>query len=99
MSFAVTIHYDNGPAFVDPHVWVWYDASVSTQEDLAAAGVDAFGPVFRIEAKRKDFSFKFKEGAGTAGPWEGDRLDRLYEARVLTESGTVEPTEVWSVGF
>ena len=99
MGFDVTIHYNNGPGFVDPHLWVWYDASAAPQEDLAAAGVDAFGPFFRISAKRKDFDFKFKQGPGTGGPWEGDRLDRHYEALVVTGTGALEPAEVWAVGF
>ena len=98
MAFPVTIHYDNGPGFADPHVWVWYDASVSTQDDVAAAGVDAFGPFFRVQAKRKDFGFKFKQGPGTSGPWEGSRLDRYYEALAVSEAGIVEPAEVWTVG-
>ena len=98
MGFPVTIHYDNRPGFADPHVWVWYDASVATQDDVAAAGVDAFGPFFQVEAKRKDFGFKFKQGRGTGGPWEGDRLDRYYEALAVTEAGTVDPSEVWTVG-
>ena len=41
MAFSVTIHYDNSPGFTDPHVWIWYDASVATQEDIAATDVDA----------------------------------------------------------
>jgi hypothetical protein len=87
VAFPLTIHYDNSPGFADPHVWGWYDASVSTQEDVAAAGVDAFGPFFHVKAKRKDFGFKFKQGSGSAGPWEGDRLDRYYEAIAVTEAG------------
>jgi 1,4-alpha-glucan branching enzyme len=98
MNFSVTIHYNNSPGFANPHVWIWYGASVSTQEDIAATGTDAFGPFFRVSAKRKNFSFKFKEGAGSAGRWEGDRLDRYYEALVVTRAGGVEPAEVWSVG-
>ena len=98
MSFSVTIHYNNSQGFANPHMWVWYDASVSTQEDIAATGTDVFGPFFRVSAKRKDFSFKFKAGPGTAGPWEGGRLDRNYEALVVTGAGAVEPAEVWAVG-
>jgi len=98
MAFPVTIHYDNMPGFADPHVWVWYDASVATQDDVAASGTDAFGPFFQVQAKRKDFGFKFKQGPGTSGPWEGDRLDRYYEALAVTGAGTVEPSEVWTVG-
>ena len=98
MAFSVMIHYDNGPGFADPHVWTWYDASVATQEDIAATGVDAFGPFFHVDAKRKNFGFKFKQGPGKAGPWEGDRLDRSYEAIAVTEDGDAEPGEVWARG-
>lgn len=98
MAFSITIHYDNRPAFSDPHLWVWYDASLATEEDLAPAGTDAFGLFFRLDAKRKDFSFKFKQGAGTAGPWEGANLDRYYQAISTTAAGGIEPSDVWVRG-
>lgn len=62
MAFSVTIHYDNSPGFGDPHLWVWYGSSLGTEDDLAPAGVDSFGPFFRLAAKRRDFGFKFKDG-------------------------------------
>ena len=96
MTFSVTVHYDNGAGFAHPHLWVWYDSSEATQEDLAAAGADAFGPFFRLEAKRKDFRFKFKDGPGTTGLWESGGLDRHYEAISVTGPDTLDPAEVWA---
>ena len=98
MAFPITIHYNNGSGFANPYIWIWYDASAATEEDVAAAGTDAFGPFFQVQAKRKDFGFKFKEGPGTAGPWEGDRVDRYYEALTVT-GNMVDPAEVWAVDF
>jgi 1,4-alpha-glucan branching enzyme len=98
MAFSVTIHYDNSPGFGDPHLWVWYGSSLGTEDDLAPAGVDAFGPFFRLAAKRRDFGFKFKDGPGKAGPWEGAELERQYEAVAVTDSGTLDPSDVWARG-
>jgi 1,4-alpha-glucan branching enzyme len=98
VTFSVTVHYDNSPAFAQPHLWAWYDSSLATEEDLAPAGTDAFGPCFRMVAKRKDFSFKFKDGPDTTGPWEGAKLDRRYEAIALTGPDTLDPGEVWVRG-
>src|SRR5437762_1494474 len=64
MAFSVTIHFDNSPSFAAPHVWIWYDGSVATQDDFAATDNDTFGPIFHVQSKRKDFNFKFKQGPG-----------------------------------
>jgi hypothetical protein len=98
MAFSLTIHYDNSPGFANPHLWVWYDSSVGTEDDVAPEGTDAFGPFFRLVAKRKDFPFKFKDGPGTKGPWEGGRLDRYYEAVTVIDAETLDPADVWTRG-
>jgi 1,4-alpha-glucan branching enzyme len=98
MPFRVTIHFDNSPSFAAPHMWIWYDGSAATQDDFAATDNDTFGPIFHVQAKRKDFNFKFKQGAGTAGPWEGEQLNRWFEALAVTAAGVVQPSDIWVVG-
>lgn len=88
MSFPVTIHYDNSRRFNDPHLWVWYSGS-DLPDDFAATGSDGFGPVFAVQMRRPEFRFKFKDGAGTAGPWEAGSLDR---------AASHPPAEVWCRG-
>ncbi len=92
MGTHVSIHYDNSAGFTDPYLWVWYTGAVAVADGLKATGTDGFGPVFEVDLKRSDFSFKFKNGPGTSGAWEGPGLDRRFrplkgapDAQVMTE--------------
>lgn len=96
MPYPITVHYDNAPGFPAPHLWIWYAASAAP-EDVAPTGQDAFGPVYAVQVKRPEFRFKFKDGPGTAGPWEGDDRERDYRPRRL-ENNQVAPNEVWARG-
>ena len=96
MSFSIIVHYDNSPKFAQPHLWVWYAGSHQT-EDLAPTGTDAFGKVFAVQLKRSSFSFKFKEGPGTAGPWESDALNRNFRPQ-KAPSGAPSVNEIWCRG-
>jgi hypothetical protein len=98
MAFSVKIHFDNSSSFAAPHVWIWYDGSVATQDDFAATDNDTFGPIFEVQPKRKDFNFKFKQGAGIGGPWERERFDRRFEALAVSAAGAVQPSDIWAVG-
>jgi hypothetical protein len=91
MGIHVSIHYDNSAGFSDPYLYVWY-AGAAAADDFKATGTDGFGAVFEVEVKRSDFSFKFKNGPGTSGAWEGPGLDRRFrplkgvpDAQVMTE--------------
>lgn len=81
MSFQIKIHYDNHPGFHEPHIWIWSVGS-AIQGDFPPTGQDAFGLVYDISDQPPDFtvkpkfSFKFKDGPGTAGPWEDSSLNR-----------------------
>ena len=95
MPFELTLHYDNAPGFGSPHLWVWYPGS-AIQEDVAPSGTDDYGFVYRVAVRRSTFLFTFKEGPGTAGPWEGG-LEREY--RPLEQLGDqLAPGEVWCRG-
>jgi 1,4-alpha-glucan branching enzyme len=96
MPFALTLHYDNAPAFKSPHLWIWYAGS-AVQEDVAPSATDDYGFVYRVSVQRSTFNFKFKDGPGTAGPWEAGPLDRQY--RPLEEvSDEIVPGEIWCRG-
>lgn len=97
MGIEVIIHFDNSPGFADPHLWVWYDGSGSP-DDFAATGHDAFGPVFDVEPKRDRFRFKFKDGPGTAGPWEAASLDRSFRPLKGAPGAAPVLSEVWCRG-
>jgi len=96
MPFTITVHYDNSPGFRAPHLWVWYEGSGRAQ-DLAPAGQDAFGPVYEVAAGRPSFRFKFKDGLGIDGPWEGQRLERTYQPRER-RGDDLTPGEIWCSG-
>jgi 1,4-alpha-glucan branching enzyme len=93
MSFPIRVHFDNSRGFRKPHLWAWYDAS-TRQEDVAPAGEDTFGPFFDLTAVRNFVRFKFKDGAGQAGPWEPEDFDRSAWP-LLRPDG---PDEVWCRG-
>ena len=96
MAFQIRIHYDNANGFAQPHLWQWADGSTSTA-DIPPAGRDGFGAVFDVQTIRSEFRFKFKDGPGTAGGWEGDRLDRFY-SWLSIDGSTISPDEVWTTG-
>ncbi len=95
MSFTLKIHYKNHQ-FQNPYLWIWYDGSTQ-QDDLAATDTDDFGSIYQLSVLRSTFHFKFKEGAGIAGPWETDRFNRDYSP--LEQIGnTLTPDEIWCQG-
>jgi len=94
MAFQIRIHYDNANGFARPHLWQWADGSTATA-DVAPAGHDGFGAVFDVQTVRSEFRFKFKDGPGTGGPWEGDRLDRFY-SWLSIDGSTISPDEIWT---
>jgi hypothetical protein len=96
MSFHFRIHYDNSNGFVNPHLWQWADGSTATS-DLAASGGDGFGVFFDLDTSRTEFRFKFKDGPGTNGPWEGSSFDRFYSWLTL-DATAITPDEVWTTG-
>jgi hypothetical protein len=96
ISFPITLHFDNNRGCQVPHLWVWYDAS-TTSDDFAPTGEDAFGLVYQIAVRRPRFRFKFKAGQGTAGPWEPLTLERLYQALQET-ADTMSPAKIWCRG-
>jgi 1,4-alpha-glucan branching enzyme len=69
----------------------------STQPELfAATGHDAFGPVFAVDTTRLEFTFKFREGAGSQGRWEPAGLDRHFRP-FRSVSGPLL-LEIWCTG-
>lgn len=102
MSFQIRIHYDNQPGFQDPHIWIWSPGS-AVQADFPATGQDTFGFVYDISDQppaftlKPKFSFKFKDGPGSAGPWEDSGLDRNYHSLELSSDNLV-PDEIWCQG-
>jgi pullulanase/glycogen debranching enzyme len=96
MPFLIRVHFDNARGLHDPHLWQWADGATATR-DFAPVGHDAFGDVFDVEVERADFRFKFKQGPGTAGPWEPDSLNRFYSWLTMG-AGTVTPAEIWVKG-
>lgn len=96
MPTRLTMHYDNHLRFREPHLWVWYDGSIFP-DDIPPTGQDAFGPVYDVSVSRQDFRFKFKDGAGTVGSWEGQGLDRAYHPRERND-GSLTPSEIWCTG-
>jgi 1,4-alpha-glucan branching enzyme len=102
MSFQIKIHYDNHPGFQDPHIWIWSVGS-ALQGDFPPAGQDTFGFVYDIADQppgfslKPNFSFKFKDGPGTAGPWEDSSLNREYRPLELDNDNLV-PNEIWCKG-
>ncbi len=77
MSFAVTIHYDNQQGFAPAMLYVEYTGTPDF-DLLAPTGQDAWGPAYAVDVKRRCFSFKFKEGPGLGGEWEGLSLTRKF---------------------
>jgi 1,4-alpha-glucan branching enzyme len=96
MLYQIKIHYNNCPGFQDPHIWIWYEGS-GTADDVAPTGQDAFGSVFDLSVRRPEFGLKFKDGPGTAGPWEDRRLDRTYRS-LERGSDSLVPSEIWCKG-
>jgi 1,4-alpha-glucan branching enzyme len=96
MSFRLKLHYDNQPNFRRPYLWTWYEGS-SIQDDFEPTGEDTFGFVYDCSVGRQEFRFKFKEGSGTAGPWENHGLDRLYRP-LGRYNDNLTPGEVWVRG-
>lgn len=88
MTVAITIHYDNGWAYRDPHLWIWYDETGSLPDEFAPTGRDTYGSHYTVSPKRPAFNFKFKDGPGTNAVWENDALNRHFP-RTLPE------TEIW----
>jgi hypothetical protein len=95
MSFTINIHYDNSLQFANPYLWVWYSGS-DQPDDFAPTGNDAFGILFQVQVKRQEFRFKFKDGPGSTGPWEGNALDRSF--RPLKGISGPVLNEIWCVG-
>ena len=96
MPFPIRVHFDNTSGFRDPYLWQWSDGSRATG-DFAPSGRDDFGPFYDLTAVRPEFHFKFKEGPGTAGPWEPDNLNR--SCRWLTTGpAAIPPAEIWVMG-
>jgi hypothetical protein len=93
VTFHITVHYDNALGFGAPRLWTWYAGS-DAPDDFAPTGSDAFGPVFDVDVRRQDFGFKFKDGPGQTGPWEGLHLDRRY-SRYRSVSDSSDLTEIW----
>src|SRR5215218_1991471 len=77
MASRIRVHYDNPFGFDEPHLWVWSDGSL-VRSDVAPTERDDFGHVYDITVVRQEFHFKFKNGPGTAGPWEPASLDRSF---------------------
>src|SRR5215510_1538477 len=96
MPFPIRVHFDNSSGFQNPHLWQWADGSSRTG-DFAPSGQDGFGPFFDIEVRRSEFHFKFKEGPGTPGPWEPDRLNRFYSWLTIGPDA-ISPAEIWAKG-
>jgi hypothetical protein len=102
MSFQIKIHYDNQPGFQDPHIWIWSVGS-ALQGDFSPTGQNTFGFVYDIPDQppgfslKPNFSFKFKDGPGTAGPWEDSSLNREYRPLELG-NGNLVPNEIWCKG-
>lgn len=91
MPFEMTIHYDNGLQLADPALQVWYPGS-DRREVVAAAGADAFGPIFELAVQHPVFFLGFRQGrdgVGDPGGW-----DRQYRPLALRD-GRLEPAEVW----
>lgn len=96
MAYRVRIHFADRGGFDDPHLWLWHPGS-AIHDDLAASGSDAFGPYYDVVARWPSFGFKFKEGRGTAGPWEDASLDRFHQSMSLGD-GADRQREIWCVG-
>lgn len=96
MPFPIRVHFDNSTGFANPHLWQWADGSTTTT-DSAPTGHDGFGPVFDLQVARAEFRFKFKEGAGTGGPWEPDSLNRFYSWLTIGPDA-ITPAEIWVRG-
>lgn len=96
MPFQIKTHYDNHLGFQEPYIWIWYEGSAKS-DDFPPTGEDAFGFVYDISVRRPEFGFKFKNGPGSAGPWEDRGLDRNY--RSLERGGSdLIPNEIWCKG-
>jgi 1,4-alpha-glucan branching enzyme len=96
MPFRVKLHYDNNPSFRRPYLWAWYEGS-SIQDDFEPTGEDPFGFAYNCSVRQQEFRFKFKEGSGTAGPWEDRSLDRLYRP-LERHDDNLAPGEAWVRG-
>lgn len=91
-STVLRIHYQNGtlaPGYADLHMWTW--GAWSPEKDVVACAVDEFGAVFDLPREwfadpGATLGYKFKKGAGSAGPWY--EFDRAW-----TEG--VDCWEVW----
>ena len=96
MPVPVTIHFDNALNLDEPHLWVWYDGTDLTQ-DIAPERKDEFGWIYKLNARQPQFRFKFKQGAGTGGPWEDDSLNRIYRSLEKIRGKSVK-NEIWCKG-
>src|SRR5215217_7707773 len=96
MASRIRVHYDNPFGFDEPHLWVWSDGSL-VRSDVAPTDRDDFGHVYDITVVRQEFHFKFKNGPGTAGPWEPASLDRSFRP-LERRDDTLVPDEVWCTG-
>ncbi len=96
MPFSVRIHYDNAPMFGAPHAHFWYPGLRETDES-APTEQDGFGPIFHVLTREPRFFFKFKDGTGLAGPWEGPSLDRVHEPLAVQRPND-PPAEIWVRG-
>lgn len=94
MPYNITFHYNNSRGFQHPYLWVWYAGSAEA-DDLGPTAPDAFGFIYEVETRRPEFGFKFKEGSGVTGPWEGPNLDRTY--RPLKGSSNIILDEIWCI--
>jgi len=96
MPYPIRIHYDNSLNFTNPYLWIWYSGSDQPQE-FAPSSQDSFGSVYDCIVLRPNFQFKFKEGVGLSGPWEGANRDREYIA-ITSATARIEPSEIWCRG-
>ncbi|MFV1982653.1 MAG: alpha-amylase family glycosyl hydrolase [Thiohalomonadales bacterium] len=96
MPMSMVIHFDNALAIDNPYLWIWYEGS-AINEDVAPITSDDFGLVFQVEVRQSRFRFKFKQGSGSAGPWEHDSLNRRYRPQKLSNN-TLFPSEIWCKG-
>ena len=94
MSFAVTIHYDNQHGFTPPMLYVEYAGSPDGFDLFAPTDADAWGSVYAVGVKRRSFHFKFKEGPGLDGRWEGSSLTRSFWPTGAASAGSFVG-EIW----
>jgi 1,4-alpha-glucan branching enzyme len=95
VAFRVRFHYDNAPLFNPPYLYVEYAGG--EPEVLPPTGVDGYGVVWDAELERSEFRFKFKEGPGLEGRWEGLALTRSFEP-IAAPAPAGFLNEVWCRG-